>query len=166
MKRPHIKEIISATLIEFLESKRIDEVSVSEIAQKSGISTRIFYNYFKDKFECAIIYMTAYGILIAGLMTNLGKRCNLETFFKHSAEVMGKTHLSFFEHTLCHRGQNDIHEHIVKRGITDLLEQLRYTGNESLINDDSVNMIEFYLYGLDGMITSWIKDKSRRELFF
>ncbi|MDD3217542.1 MAG: TetR family transcriptional regulator [Lachnospiraceae bacterium] len=166
MKRPHIKEIISTTLIELLELKRIDEISVSEIAQNSGISTRTFYNYFQDKFDlCNYIYDNLWDTY-CWVDDESGKRCNLATFFKHSAEVMEKTHLSFFEHTLCHRGQNDMHEHIVKRGVADLLEQLRYTGNESLINDDSVSMIEFYLYGLEGMTTLWIKDKSHRELFF
>ena len=45
------KELIETTILELLEEKSIEQISVAEIAENSGISTRAFYNHFCDKHE-------------------------------------------------------------------------------------------------------------------
>lgn len=44
MKRIPTKDVIAQTMRELLQKKRIEEVTVSEIAREVEISTRTFYN--------------------------------------------------------------------------------------------------------------------------
>ncbi len=42
---------LSEALLKLLEKKRIEEITVREIAEKARFSRRTFYNYFTDKYD-------------------------------------------------------------------------------------------------------------------
>ena len=45
------KEMIAQAMIELMQSKSLEAVSIQDIVDKSGFSRRTFYNKFKDKYE-------------------------------------------------------------------------------------------------------------------
>ncbi len=82
------KELIETTILELLEEKSIEQFSVAEIAENSGISTRAFYNHFCDKHE-------AVGAIYLRYMKPFVD-CPLDEWYTHmsdffvSSEIHGK----------------------------------------------------------------------------
>jgi AcrR family transcriptional regulator len=48
------KQIIGYALLELCKSKPISKITVQELADRSGICRKTFYNHFKDKFDLAV----------------------------------------------------------------------------------------------------------------
>lgn len=145
MKRIPTKAVIAQTMLELLQKKRIEDITVSEIAREVEISTRTFYNCFRDKFDvCNYLYDE---LLDACWITD-GRRSTLNEFFEHLMQAIAGSHTAFFSNTMCYTGQSSINEYIVERGVEDLKTQLRYTGHAELITSESISMLQFYMRGL------------------
>lgn len=145
MKRIPTKDVIAQTMRELLQKKRIEEVTVSEIAREVEISTRTFYNCFRDKFDvCNYIYDT----LVDACWLTDGRRSTLGEFFDALMDAICGDYMSFFSNTMCYTGQSSINEYIVERGVEDLKTQLRHTGHEELITPESISLLQFYMRGL------------------
>ena len=104
VKRLVGKELIEQSLLELLEHKSIEEITVTEIAKNCGISSRAFYNHFSDKHEVVssiyIRHMSQY----------------LNTPLHEWYEQLGnffQLHNNFMENTLCYAGQNNLGDTIV-----------------------------------------------------
>lgn len=164
MKRPTMREVIAQTMLELLENKQIQDITVKEIAQEIGASTRTFYNNFLDKYDvCNYIYDS---ILDTHCWRREdGSRCTLSEFFENICRMIGCDYHRFFENTMCYHGQNSIHEHIVSRGIEDLKQQLVLTGHEDLITSESVELMTFYMRGLTSTVEYVMRNKRKLEYF-
>lgn len=75
---PSTKERFALALRELLESNSFESISVGDIVGLSGLSSRTFYNHFRDKNEL-LAYL--YRITVEPLWYTDGKRNSLETFF-------------------------------------------------------------------------------------
>lgn len=145
MKKLHTRDIIAQTMQELLRQKAINEITVAEIAREVGVSTRTFYNCFGDKFEvCNYIYDK---LLEERCWQTAGRRSTLEEFFSNLMREIYEDYSTFFRNTMCYTGQSCISGHIVARGVEDLKEQLRRTGNEHLITAKNVTLMQFYMRG-------------------
>lgn len=152
MKRPSIRDVIADTMLEMLETKTIDNITVSSIIKETEISSRTFYNNFQDKYDvCNYIYDR---ILDKYCWYVDGKRCTLDAFFDNLLSDIVTRHLHFFLNTTFYHGQNSLEEHIIERGIRDLTDQLRYTGHEELITQETIEKIDFYMRGCASLLHS------------
>ena len=163
MKRPLIQDIIADTMLEMLETKPIDAITVSSIIKETEISSRTFYNNFRDKYDvCNYIYDR---ILDQHCWYANGKRCTLDVFFDNLTSTIITKYPYFFLNTTFYHGQNSLEEHIIDRGIRDLVDQLRYTGYEDLITRQSIAKIDFFMRGCASLLhSSLIYRKRYNEL--
>ncbi len=98
------KELIEETMLELLEEKSIEQISVAEIAKCSGISTRAFYNHFSDKHAVvAAIYLRYMSDYID---------CSIEDWYRHMEEFF-TSHTKYMENSLCYNGQNNLGDAII-----------------------------------------------------
>ena len=115
MKKPPTRDIIAQTMLDLLQEKRIEEITVAEISREVGISTRTFYNCFRDKFEvCNYLYDK---LLDEQCWVTNEQRSTLNEFFEHLMEAICGDYSAFFQNTMCYTGQSNIVEHIVERGV-------------------------------------------------
>ena len=163
IKRLSTKDLIAETIVELLQTKTIEDITVTEIAQEVGITTRTFYRYYKDKFDvCNDVYSR---ILETKCWYHDGKRCNLYQFFENICRMISTDYAKFFENTMCYHGQNSIHEHIVAYGVQDLVNQLKYTGHGDLVTEETIPQMEFFMYGLDNILTCSMNHKGKKDIF-
>lgn len=163
MKRPSTKEVIADAALLLLQTYDIAELTVVQIAQEAEISVRTFYNHFFDKFDvCNYIYDF---ILEKHCWIVDGQRNNLSKFFIHVCDMIDKDYAKFFEHTMNYHGQNSIHEHIVSRGVKDLVRCLEWTGHSDMVTPELLRQLEFYMCGLDGTLTLSMNKKQKKDTF-
>lgn len=161
MKKMSTKDIISKTMLEFLEEKRVTQISVQDIAAEVGVSTRTFYNCFQDKFDvCNYIYD---GIVKECLEPD-GRRATIAEFFDSLMKDITSNYLQFFRNTLCYGGQNNLSEYIVRRGVRDLNDQLRFTGHADMISPENDMLLMVYMRGLASALKMYFSSsKSTQE---
>lgn len=116
VKRLAGKELIEQSLLELLESKQIESITVTEIANNCGITTRTFYYYFADKHDVVssiyLRYMKPY------------MNCSIKDWYEHMMDFF-TLHHSFMEHCLTFIGQNSLFETIIDLEWKKLKRHLR-----------------------------------------
>ena len=101
---PSTKERFALALRELLESNSFESISVGDIVGLSGLSSRTFYNHFRDKNEL-LAYL--YRITVEPLWYTDGKRNSLETFFTCCKDnFLYNGTLKGFGNALSYYGQN------------------------------------------------------------
>ena len=104
IKRLVGKELIEQSLLELLNSKKITDISVNEIAKNCGISSRAFYNHFHDKHDVvSSIYVNYMSVVLD---------CTLDEWYYHLGDFM-LTYDRYMEHCLIYRGQNCLADTII-----------------------------------------------------
>lgn len=102
--RPTTKELIASSALEILESTDISKVTVKQIADNCGITTRAFYNHFKDKHDVAS------WIYLEHMRPHIN--CSLDEWNTHMSAFFNK-HWQFFCNTMNYTGQNNLADTIV-----------------------------------------------------
>lgn len=104
VKRLVGKELIEQSLLELVEQKPIENITVTEIAKNCGITTRTFYYYFTDKHDVvSSIYLRYMEPFV---------NCSIAEWYEHMAEFF-MIHDRFVEHCLVYNGQNCLSETII-----------------------------------------------------
>lgn len=163
MKRPSIRDVIADTMLELLETKPIESITVSSIIKETEISSRTFYNHFRDKYDvCNYIYDR---ILDQHCWYQDGNRCALNSFFENLTHAVRKEYFHFFLNTTFYHGQNSLEEHIIERGIHDLTDQLIFTGHADLVTPQNLLKIDFFMRGCASLLhSSMLYKQSKLEI--
>ena len=151
------KELIEQSLTELLGKKSIEDITVREIAQNCGISSRAFYNHFHDKHEAASAVYTRY--MTPHLNAALDKWYSVMGSFFACYSV-------FMDNTLCYSGQNCLSDTILELEWKKLRRHVR----PEIISDDKELVrteiaIEYMLHGNVGSLRSTYLHKSHSLLW-
>lgn len=104
IKRLIGEDLIEQSLLELLENKSIEEITVTEISHNCCISSRAFYNHFRDKHDVVS------SIYIKKMTPFLDEPLN--EWYYHLADFMQK-HNSYMSNCIIYRGQNCLADTIV-----------------------------------------------------
>ncbi len=131
------QELIIEAMVELLSQRELHRISVRDIADCAGVTSRSFYNHFIDKNDVVsrfyISAMTPYY------------DAGLTEWSQHRADLI-VSHTSFFANALAYSGQNSILDTIVE------IEQRKYIRHiRSDIAQDSFLMKEIRL-GVNYMV--------------
>jgi len=150
------KDLIKQSLLELLEHKPIDEITVTEIAKNCGISTRAFYNHFDDKHQAVgSIYLTYMEQYLD---------CALDKWYEHMGEFFD-SHPQYMKNTLCYRGQNNIGDVIIDLEWIKLRRHILpevYKNKTELMRTEIA--IEYMLYGNIGSTRNSLVHKKQSAL--
>lgn len=159
MKRPSMKDIIADTMMEILEHTRLTSITINAVCDDIGISNRTFYNYYKDKYEvCNYIYDR---IADNECWYENGKRVNLKKYTENWGKAIWEKYPEVFEHMLSYTGQNCLKEHMIDRGVDDLIQQLKYTGHSELLSSEYIHQFEFYTKALVNNLVDALGNKNK-----
>ena len=143
---PSTKERFALALRELLESNSFESISVGDIVGLSGLSSRTFYNHFRDKNEL-LAYL--YRITVEPLWYTDGKRNSLETFFTCCKDnFLYNGTLKGFGNALSYYGQNDLRSEIENKGVEDLVRLLNWNRFPGAITPELREVLHFFMCGI------------------
>lgn len=153
IERLSIPELIEKSIIDLLQTKTIDEITVKQIAQNCGITARTFYNHFRDKND-----------VVSAIYTKEMRKhidCPIPEWYCHMSSFFASMPL-FFEHSLCYAGQNSLSDAIIELEWEKLMPHIKpeVKNNESELRK-TIIAIEYMLYGnLGSLLNCYVSKKS------
>ena len=159
MKRKTTKELLAESFLELAENKRIDKITITEIAQNCGMSQPTFYNHFKDKYDLIVwIYVSSSNII----MSKIGKDGYQwrDTLFDAARQFLDNR--DFVLNALKHTGGKDSFVENLRRINIDLLTaEVRKRLVGETIPDELLGIMRVYVYGTVQMMLEWLLDPSK-----
>lgn len=102
------KEYLAESAIDLLSKESVGKITVARIADNCGLSTRTFYNNFRDKYD---LFIWIYKVeLEKKYQANLD-HMNFSTFLRCSGQIL-LDYEDFFFHYQRYSGQNNFRESV------------------------------------------------------
>lgn len=140
--KPNAKQLLELSAIELFSKNTIDKVSVKDIAQNCNLSTRTFYNYFKDKYE---IINSCYISILENYFQEHKNNLNFHLWLLHTAENV-YSNRSFYINIFKYTGQNN-----ARISVVTPLRELYFRLIEEVYHDEITpalyDSITFFLMG-------------------
>jgi len=151
------KKILANALIEICNHKPLDNVTVTEITKKAGLTRQVFYHHFVDKYELAKwIHMMDY----VGEIEEKSSYDEELIYWKDVSfewlSVLEK-HKVFYQN-LYHSTADKEFQRLIRMHIFDSYKYtLEYSLKEKL-NEEMIFSLQIYCTGLTERIHDWIRD--------
>lgn len=147
---PRTKDRFALSLQELLDKKSIQDISVGDIVENAGLSSRTFYNYFRDKNELlSYIYRTT----VEPFWFEGGRKNSLYGFFAQCAKyAQDSTNLRAFGNALDYHGQNDLCSEIEDKGVEDLIRLLRWNDYPGEFDETLRETLHFFMCGISRVL--------------
>lgn len=142
-KKKSAKEYLAESAIELLSHGDVDSVTVSDIANNCGVSTRTFYNYFRDKHDLFLYIYTR----------------ELEQYFQANKEGLGFhqfmlwtgailwEYKDFFDNFQRYTGQNNFRDSVFQP-LCDYYERIVRECFHEPVTKDIHDAIDFWVNGM------------------
>ncbi|MDO4548101.1 MAG: TetR/AcrR family transcriptional regulator [Clostridia bacterium] len=154
MRKMSAREILVQTIKELMENQLLDDITVKDILDSSGLSRPTFYKYFFDKQD---------------LMTYVFKKELADPFFwdfskgLHEREVLFLKHLAknrnFYLNALKTSGQNSLYDLWIDLACSSLHGYFRSTNVGARMDDaDLVFASKYLAYAWVNMNINWLRD--------
>ncbi len=143
------KKLFKASVTELLNSKSLDNITIKEIVELSGLTRQSFYDNFQDKYD--LVYQIFVDDSEASLKSFSGR---WDVVISNSLKIMREKHL-FYTNALKYKGQNSLTngfaEYIIRTHSAFLLSP----GSGHYADETLSDMIRFHAYGTAEMTTDW-----------
>ncbi len=136
------KEYLEQSAIELFSQNPIDKVTVTDIVKNCGLTTRTFYNYFKDKYD---IMNTCYISTLEDYYYHHKDTLSFHNFLSYTAELIYQNRL-FFINVFQYTGQNNMRKSVVEP-LRNLYLRLISEVYHDEITPDLYDSITFFISG-------------------
>ena len=137
------KELLSDSIIDLLGRKNINNITVREITENCGVSTRSFYNYFKDR-EDLLYYVCQITLMDTIRKTPLDAPL-YDSLVKVIAVVLD--YVSVIDAAMQYNGQNNIFDSSIE-GLKEILtERICKINQTDCLDDKMLYAISFWVNG-------------------
>ncbi|MDO5714696.1 MAG: TetR/AcrR family transcriptional regulator C-terminal domain-containing protein [Tissierellia bacterium] len=149
------KEALGTSLKELLEEKSLDKIRVKDITDHCNVNRQTFYYHFQD------IYDLLEWIVLCDLEKAIGKSQDYENWKEYFKNVFFG--LSENKKLVLH-AYHHVNTRNVRRFLLQIIRPIVSSFGEELsvekkIHDEDLDfIIDFYTYGLIGIITEWFDD--------
>lgn len=143
--RPTTKELLAASLKELSTLKPIDKITVREIAQNCGFTSKTFYNHFQDKYD---LISWIYSTFIEKLVDRIGRdgyewRDSLRDCFDYFIE-----NRAFLKNLIANTsGQDSFVNYVTQFNAKILSNYIKREQNWDSLPPDVEIFIKVYCYG-------------------
>lgn len=144
--RPTTKDLLAESLKELSTLKPIDKITVKEIAQNCGFTSKTFYNHFQDKYDLiAWIYSTA--------MEKIFSKIDGKNYTWKDTLTEGLNYFfdnkEFLKNLIAHTsGQDSFINYVAKFSVKIFSDYIKRTQNLEKIPQDLEILINVYCYGV------------------
>lgn len=146
------KELLAESALEMLSKYPVDKITVSDIAKNCNVSTRTFYNHFKDKYD--LIAWSCIYLLEQRYKEHPDKH-DFHCFLTFSTEIVWE-YCDFFTNAGKYHGQNNLWESILDPLREMHLNLIREAYHEE-ITDEIYDSVTFFLYGCIGFSNHFLR---------
>lgn len=154
MKKMTARDILIETIKELMDTQPLDNITVKDILDASGISRPTFYRYFYDKQD---------------LMTYVFKKELADPFFWDFSRGLREREILFLKHLAKNRnfylnalktsGQNSLYDLWIELAYSSLHDYFRSTQvGEEMDDSDLVFTAKYLAYAWVNMNISWLRD--------
>ena len=143
--RQTTKELLAESLKELSAAKPIDKITIKEIVQNCGFTSKTFYNHFQDKYDLiAWIYSTA--------AENIMKKIDGENYTWKDSLTDGLNYFldnkKFLKNLVLNTGgQDSFINYIARYNVKILSDYIKRSHNLKKISADVEICIKIYCYG-------------------
>ena len=152
---PTTKALLMDSMMELMNSRPIENISVREIAENCNVSTRSFYNYFKDKHDIinAIYMEKEHELFCVEFPPGVITRLSLVNLFSYV-----KKYRRFYDNACSYTGQNNLLESICDQGYLRMMDCIRAKDNITDVPADLCFAARMWLNGMKDTIKEWLSD--------
>ena len=153
LQKRSAQSLLFESAMELISYYPLQQVSVQDIAKHCNVSTRTFYNHFKDKHD---LVEKSYVYLLENYFSSEyvchGDKKDLHSWLMHTATQIFH-HYDYFAHIAQFSGQNNFRISIYKPFQELFIRFFEECKGVSLTSDQQ-NALSFFLYGMIGSVES------------
>lgn len=162
MKQPKRQVILSA-LLELLQSRNFDEITVKDIVKKSKVNRQTFYYHFKNKFDCLEILLnqkqTKQWFTTDLVMNRVSWQKMYAQIYRYAIAN------DKFCHNLFETSGEEIFKQFIYKRIDQILElKIDYYNSDLKMNSEAVIMQNLVVYGLGELFFRWYQSMHREDI--
>lgn len=150
---PDTRTLLMNSMMELMSVKPVDKISVREITENCRVSTRSFYNHFKDKHDLVnAIYMSEENDLFSlQPQPDIISKRSLVNLFAYV-----KKNRKFYDNACSYMGQNNLLTYIYEQGYVRVIEGIRVQDKVDDVDESLCFAAKMWLNGMKDMITLWL----------
>lgn len=161
IERKTVKQILSESLIDLMNKKSLNKITVQMIVDNCNMTRQTFYYHFKDKYDLA---NWIFGTNIDNITESSSPTLPWSIVLGEMLVVMKKDK-NFYVNAMNCEGQNSFNHYINEYTRIAYIKELTKRLNNKTLNNDLLFSIEFNSYGAAGMICDWIKNNMASDPF-
>ena len=151
MRKRTSKEIFAETMLELAERMPVNKITLKQLVAESGLSTKTFYNHFKDKYELMIY-------IVNSMTEQMHAKMKLGQYSFHDYILDGVLYykrfrgflLNAFEHTTGQDSFRKKHAEAVHEALSGYLLK---RNDLTAVPDDIQFKLRLYAYGVDELFS-------------
>lgn len=153
VRRLTTKELFAESLLELVQQKPIEKITIAAIAENCGMTSRTFYNNFLDKYDL-INWIHIHQLEEA--YAELGVTLTWRELIVRMVNIMNEAKV-FYNEAMEHvTGTINFKETSIERGTALLKEYIHTTYPESVNSQELEFIIYMYFHGIAGIISKWL----------
>lgn len=102
-KKYSSRDYLIQSALDLLSRKSIENICIKDITDNCGLSTRTFYNHFKDKFD---LFLTVYTSQLERFLEESEEPVTFRPFVYYTGQLLWD-HPDFYRNYHAYTGQND-----------------------------------------------------------
>lgn len=158
-KKKTAREYLMESAIELLSKGRVENISVRDIAANCGVSTRTFYNYFKDKQD---LFLYIYTSDLEEFYQNNKEGLTFRPFIQHTGEILWQ-YREFFRNFQAYIGQNNFRDSVFEP-LMGYYERIIRECFHDDISDETHHALMLFVHGMVGYVDWYYRQPELRPL--
>lgn len=147
-KKQSAKDLLVESALELLSHGDAENITVTEIAKNCGVSTRTFYNNFRDKWD---LFLYIYTRELDSYFEENKDHLTFYPFLMRGGQILWD-YLDFFKHFQKYHGQNNFRDSVYQP-LMDYLERIIRECFHEEVTQDTRDALSFFVHGMLGYIS-------------
>lgn len=151
------KVILYEAFYELAKTKPLEDITVQDILDYSGVSRSTFYRHFADKYDVMSWAYTSWSNdMLLAQFDSAPSLCQLQKEISLAAAYNYYNNRAYFSNISKYEGQNSLRKVSYRNGIAYYDTMLTKGGMEK-ISDELLFAIKFYVFGATQMLLDWME---------
>lgn len=146
-KKKSTKDYLASSAIELLSRRDVESISVKEIAENCGVSTRTFYNHFRDKYD---LFLYVYTREMERFFQNNKDHLTFRPFVFWTGQLLFD-YKDFFNNFQKYIGQNNFRDSVYQP-LMDYYEKIIRECFHEEVTEDIRDALSFWINGMIGYV--------------
>lgn len=148
IRKKSAKEYLAESAIDLLSHGDVESISVSDIARNCGVSTRTFYNHFRDKHD---LFLYIYTRELERFYQANQDHLTFRPFMFRTGQILWD-YKDFFQNFQKYTGQNNFRDSVYQP-LMDYYERIVRECFHDTVTKDTKDALSFWVNGMIGYVS-------------